>query len=437
MRMDATEQLAESSSGRTDANPLVSLADFREANRTIPATRESSPFLDFGNVRDLFQPGDNSYTGFGSTRSQDGFYRHPETNENLRELIRDILVDIFTHTDCHTGVDHPPITPDHPKPPTPVPPGGDHPGGPTPPGGDHPGGPPTPPDGSGNDILFGGYTNGSWRGTEARDALDRQIGGRAELEQFYRPMGGSISELRDYIQQDLDRGTLPEVSLSPKGKDFKYSEIISGEHDKYFHDLAKELGSMKDAHGNPAEILLRPGWEFNLRWMRSMGTSEQYVGAFQHMHDIFQQEGASNVKFVWSPGHRLDMSGLGRQPDLQHYWPGADYVDVIGPDGYSNTQNGHHESFDEIFRPSMDFAQRIGRSFMASETGIDRTGLTAQETADWWRSAYQTLQQRQARGLDVTGVAAFMKAGDFGWGHRDYTISPGLEQNTLRDTFLQ
>lgn len=394
-----------------------------------------------------------------------GFFRYADKNETLSDQQRKVLADTFIKAEGTISGDHPGghqpggnqpggdhpgghhpgghhpggdapggnphCPPDHPipsePPPEPTPPVGH----PTPPGGE----PPTPGDRD-RDILFGGYTNGDWNGNAARDALDRAIGGRAELEQFYRPMGGSISSLRDYIQGDLNRGTVPEVSLNPKANNFNYADIASGQHDQYFHDLAHQLGSMKDAQGNPAEILLRPGWEFNLRWMKGMGTSEQYVQAFQHMHDIFQQEGADNVKFVWSPGHKLDMSGLGTQPDLQHYWPGADYVDIIGPDGYSNTQNNRHESFDEIFRPSMDFAQRIGRSFMASETGIDRQGLTDQQTADWWQSAYQTLRQRQAEGLDVTGVAAFIKAGDFGWGRRDYTITPGLEQDALRNTFL-
>ncbi|RTL38004.1 MAG: hypothetical protein EKK48_22140 [Candidatus Melainabacteria bacterium] len=295
--------------------------------------------------------------------------------------------------------------------------------------------PPPPPPGSNPpaDILFGGYTSGSWRGNEARDALDREIGGKAELEQFYRPMGGSITDLKNYIQGDLDRGILPEVSLNPRKNDFNYTDIASGKHDQYFRDLATQLGNMKDAKGNPAEILMRPGWEFNLRWMKNMGTSEQYVAAFQHMHDIFQQEGANNVKFVWSPGSKLDMSGLGSEPDLQHYWPGAKYVDVVGPDGYCNRD----QSFEQIFNPAMDLAQRIGKSFMVSETGVNREAMTEEQTADWWRSAFETLQRRQAAGLDVTGVAAFMKAGDFGWGYFDYNISKGAEQDTLRDTFLQ
>ncbi|CAN5615964.1 hypothetical protein BH10CYA1_BH10CYA1_12930 [soil metagenome] len=387
-----------------------------------------------------------------------GFFRYADKNETLSDQQRRVLADTFIKAEGtaggdHPPVNHPPIDPPVDKPPCHHPPidhpGGDNPGGhphcppdhPHPPGHEQPpqppGGDPTPPVGGGtdHDILFGGFTNGNWRGNAARDALDQEIGGRADLEQFYRPMGGSISDLRDYIQGDLNRGITPEVSLNPKANDFNYADIASGHHDQYFHDLAQQLGSMKDAQGNPAEILLRPGWEFNLRHMQSMGTSEEYVRAYQHMHDIFQQEGASNVKFVWSPGQKLDMSGIGTQPDLQHYWPGAQYVDVVGPDGYSTPDN-HFKSFDELFKPAMDLAQRTGTSFMVSETGIDREGQTAQQTADWWRSAFQTLQQRQADGLDVTGVAAFMKAGDFGWGYRDFTVDQG-EQDAIRDTFLR
>jgi beta-mannanase len=60
--------------------------------------------------------------------------------------------------------------------------------------------------------------------------------------------------------------------------------------------------------------------------------STGYIEAWQHIWTIFRQVGASNVAFVWCPSIV--------SPDFAvPYYPGDQYVDWIGVDGYDRQQD--------------------------------------------------------------------------------------------------
>ena len=75
-------------------------------------------------------------------------------------------------------------------------------------------------------------------------------------------------------------------------------------------------------------------------WPRWTGTPKaplaespaKFTAAWRHMHDLFEQEGADNVAFVWCPNSwTYDVS-----PALASLWyPGGDTVDWVCADGYN------------------------------------------------------------------------------------------------------
>jgi beta-mannanase len=56
----------------------------------------------------------------------------------------------------------------------------------------------------------------------------------------------------------------------------------------------------------------------------------EYVQAWRHVHDIFAEHGVTNVTWVWSP----NVVYTGSTP-LEGLYPGDDYVDWLGMDGYN------------------------------------------------------------------------------------------------------
>lgn len=74
-----------------------------------------------------------------------------------------------------------------------------------------------------------------------------------------------------------------------------------------------------------------------------------YVSAWQHIHDVFTTNGVTNVMWVWCPNS--DNSPSVTWNDFTNYYPGDDYVDWVGIDGYNWGTGGSSgwRTFSDIF----------------------------------------------------------------------------------------
>ena len=118
--------------------------------------------------------------------------------------------------------------------------------------------------------------------------------------------------------------------------------ISSGFYDRVFEGLAQKLSSY------PGEVRFRFAHEMiqdddpnTSGWYPWQDRPEEYKKAYTHVYDLFRSSGADNVRFVWSPNHHLADPQV-----LAKYYPGKEYVDWIGLDGYEWYPG---ESFDDIF----------------------------------------------------------------------------------------
>jgi hypothetical protein len=180
------------------------------------------------------------------------------------------------------------------------------------------------------------------------------------------------------------RGIIPMVdwaawnsAVQPQADqpDFALQKIIDGKHDKYIRRWAREAAKW----GHP--FFLRFNWEMNGNWFpwgeSANGNSRgQYVAAWRHVHDIFREEGADNVTWVWCP----NVVDAGSSVELEQFYPGDEYVDWMCMDGYNW---GEHEakadrwkSFTEVF--SQTYAQLIAindsKPIMIGETASTEVG---------------------------------------------------------------
>jgi beta-mannanase len=88
----------------------------------------------------------------------------------------------------------------------------------------------------------------------------------------------------------------------------------------------------RQARDSNVAVLLRFAPEMNGDWRPwSVNDSPQdFIHAWRHLHDVFDQEGAGNVKWVFNPNVSFTGSVA-----IENFWPGADYVDWLGVDGYN------------------------------------------------------------------------------------------------------
>src|SRR5262249_8172649 len=118
-----------------------------------------------------------------------------------------------------------------------------------------------------------------------------------------------------------------------------------------------------------------------------------FVAAWRHVFHIFAEEGASNALWVWNPHDRSFPPFRYNHPAL--YYPGDDYVDVIGFTGYNNGtyfQNETWRSFDEIY--AQVYAEYVAmfpdKPFMITEFACSSYGG---DKPAWIRDALRQLQR--------------------------------------------
>lgn len=131
---------------------------------------------------------------------------------------------------------------------------------------------------------------------------------------------------------------------------FNYSAIIIGKHDAFIHQWAHDAAAWGHV------FYLRVFHEMNGDWYPwglnvNGNTPALEVQAWRHVHDIFVQEGAANVKFMWCPNVRI---GAETPDSLASFYPGDAYVDWLSMDGYNNSSLSFAQVFQATYSEMLD-----------------------------------------------------------------------------------
>ncbi len=100
--------------------------------------------------------------------------------------------------------------------------------------------------------------------------------------------------------------------------------------------------------------------------------------------DLFRSTGVDNVAFVWTMMSWTFDPRSGRDPGA--YYPGDDYVDLIGSDGYNfapGKPGVKWDSFDKVFGPTEAFALAHDKPWMAVEWGAQEDPAVPGRKAQW------------------------------------------------------
>ncbi len=189
-----------------------------------------------------------------------------------------------------------------------------------------------------------------------------------------------------------------ESSLSNTNQpNFRNSVITNGNYDAYIRQWAIDAKNW----GHP--FFLRFDWEMNgwwYPWAEGMvGTGNtvvngnspgDYARMWQHVHDIFNEVGATNVTWVWCINH-ISNTSAGTLAPVSQIFPGDTYVDWTSVDGY-NRYSGW-ESFNTTFTGSGTtwllnsyqalLNQSPTKPIMIAEFGSKEDLSNTQRKADW------------------------------------------------------
>jgi beta-mannanase len=231
------------------------------------------------------------------------------------------------------------------------------------------GAPPSPGASAPPQLYWGAYVDGDRWGfgdppwdMRALDAFEAQAGKRVSILHWGQPWywNGAAQPFSPAIYEaTLQRGAIPLVDWNPwdlaaggdpDQPDVALRTILSGRHDGYIRAWA--AGAR--AWGRP--FFLRFGHEMNGSWYpwsegRNGNSAGEFARAWQHVHDIFEAVGATNVTWVWSPNAIYP----GSTP-LAGLYPGDADVDWVAMDGYNwgvgPVRRDGWRSFADLFGPT-------------------------------------------------------------------------------------
>ena len=224
---------------------------------------------------------------------------------------------------------------------------------------------PTPPMQGGAVLIPTGAYLGAWinpsgdAGTEEAqtEAFESAIGRPFALHmQYARWSNGTAPSIPNAdIQADLNHGRISVVTWACGDDNAK---VASGADDQLLLATAEALKKFG------GRIFLRWNWEMNLKDDKSKcaGTAgaDGYVQAWRHIYSFFKDHGVTNVSMLWNPG-----LGDGKGNWAQYY-PGDDYVDWIGFDGYD--KKGAND-FGAVFNPFYQALSSKNKPILIAETG--------------------------------------------------------------------
>jgi hypothetical protein len=146
-----------------------------------------------------------------------------------------------------------------------------------------------------------------------------------------------------------------ELSVYGEGWNEKIlRDIAKGKWDGYFRRFARSAKAYRGV------VYYRFGYEMNGDWVAWGENPRQFKAAWRRAWEIFRQENARNVRWVWSPN--VLWGGRVFERDILPYYPGHKYVDVVGLDGYNfgERHSRHHAwlGFDEVFGASIEGMKR-------------------------------------------------------------------------------
>lgn len=166
------------------------------------------------------------------------------------------------------------------------------------------------------------------------------------------------------------------------------SGILAGAYDGEVRDVCSTAGSLA------SDVTLRWGHEMDMkndRFPWSDWRPADYVAAYRHFVKLCRTY-ASHAKFMWSPRG---------EDGLQAYYPGSDYVDVIGLtilglQKYDVDKYGRALSFAESLRPAYDRVAGYGKPIVVAELGYSGDAAFNEEWATDTRKVGNEFPQLQA-----------------------------------------
>lgn len=238
--------------------------------------------------------------------------------------------------------------------------------------------------------YVGVYTPG---GIQDVQNFDAEVAATTNMVMFFKNWHQHQAFDDTEYMKAYELGKIPVISWepwNPKGDskdqpEYSLDSIINGNHDGYIRSWARGIHDMKIPVG------IRFAHEMNGYWYPWSvnavgGSAEKYVAAWKHVHDIFKEEKADNVAWIWSPNVNRYLADIPLAP----IYPGDEYVDIVATVGYGTFLG---ETANDTFGSTVDEIRTFtNKPMIISETGAEEFG--DMNKAAWISTLFTFIEER-------------------------------------------
>ena len=196
------------------------------------------------------------------------------------------------------------------------------------------------------------------------------------------------------IEQSRDLKQFPLVTVQPFHKpgsdpNTLLKDINKGSYDDIIVAVAKHIKSY-----SPQKVIIRWGHEMDLCLLYDWSScvSSDYIAAYRRVVDLSKKTGANNIIWMWSPA--------GGNSNTDGFYPGKDYVDLIGITGlvsedwdryYGNTPVP--QPFLQVLLQRYVVATKFQKPLMVAELGLSYSDPKVDRTA-WMTDALTAINNK-------------------------------------------
>lgn len=170
-----------------------------------------------------------------------------------------------------------------------------------------------------------------------------------------------------------------------------YAIIPGGEFNAKFNTyldrVADFISSLKTDDGELIPIIFRPWHEHTgagFWWGKGNASKEEFVTLWRYTVEYLRdKKGLHNLIWAYSP----DMCHLSSRNDYLEYWPGDEYVDILGLDAYDRLGQDYGHRGLQLVRLGDVIAREKNKMFALTETGLENNAESSSyNNRKWWTS---------------------------------------------------
>jgi hypothetical protein len=227
--------------------------------------------------------------------------------------------------------------------------------------------------------------NGAYVGAWIKPEQLTHKGRLAAVSSLEADLGRPLKIVNTYRRFEQMAGTPSDQKFQSQGATLMISwatgdnrSILNGEHDRLIRQQAVAVRKLR------RPVLLRIRWEMDRPGLRAtMWSGADYAAAWRRIREIFAQERADNVSWVWCP----TSEGFARG-DAPAFYPGDDQVDWTCVDVYAGSD---FRPIGVLMGPFLRWAAQHPKPIIIGEFGVAKAWGSASRAA-WLTDAERTFK---------------------------------------------